>query len=207
MAAQYDPARLLSPNGNNSWYSGTGYPTLSTDGTFAQGDIIFNKAPSATSNVFAWICITGGTPGTWLPLSIATNTQFGTSPQLIGHAQYSFANDGGAVGAITPANNVTLPANAVIVNVSIQSTTAVTSGGAATVAIGTSAGSSANSLLAATGKASFTAGAFVQGIPVPQTASTWVKLTAAGSITATVATAALTAGVIEIYVFYFVSST
>lgn len=207
MSAQYDPARLLSPNGQNSWYSGTGFPTLSTDGTFNQGDIIFNKAPTATTP-FAWFCTATGNPGTWVALSVASNTAFGPTNQIIGHAQYNFATDGGgAPGLITPANNVTIPANAVIVNVSINSTTAVTSAGTTTISIGTSAGSSATSLLAATAKASFSANAFVQGVPVPQTASTWVKMSAAGSITLTSATTAIGAGVIEIYVFYFVSST
>lgn len=207
MAAKYNPARVPSPDGNNSWYSGTGFPTLSTDGTFLQGDVIFNETPTATTP-FAWFCTVGGNPGTWVALSVASNAAFGPTNQVIGHAQYSFATDGGgAPGLITPASNVTIPANAVIVNVSINSTTAVTSAGTTTISIGTSAGSSAASLLAATAKASFSANAFVQGIPVPQTASTWVKLSAAGSITLTSATTAIGAGVIEIYVFYFVSST
>lgn len=206
MAAQYDPARLLAPNGNNSWYSGIGVPSLSTDGTFQQGDVIFNHTPG-TSAVFAWICTVTGTPGTWLPVSIATNTQFGTSAQLIAHAQYNFANDGGADALITPVNNATIPVNAVITNVVINSTTAVTSGGSATISIGTSAGSSASSLLAATAYTSFSLNAFQRGVPSPQTANTWVKLTAAGQITLTPAVATLTAGVIEVYVFYYISST
>jgi hypothetical protein len=139
--------------------------------------------------------------------NLTANTAFGLSAQRVCHAQYSFTNDGGAVGTITPLNNCTLPANAVITNVAINSTTAVTSGGSATVAVGTTAGSSATSLLAATAKASFTANAFVQAVPVPATASTWVKMSAQGQPNITVATAALTAGIIEIYVFYYVSST
>lgn len=135
------------------------------------------------------------------------DTNFGFVNAHVAHAQYNFANDGGAVGTITPVNNFTLPTNAVIMNVVINSTTAVTSAGAATVAIGTTVGSSATSLLTATGKASFTSNAFVQGVPVPQTASTFVKLSASGQLQVTVGTAALTAGVIEVYVFYYTSST
>lgn len=138
---------------------------------------------------------------------LAANTAVGNTALQVAHATYSFAVDGGgAPGLITPASNATIPINAVIYNCSINSTTAVT-GTSATVAVGTSAGSAANSLKAATAITSFTTNAFLQGIPVPQTASTWVKMTAAGSITITSATAALTAGIIEIFVFYFVSPT
>lgn len=139
--------------------------------------------------------------------ALAPNTGFGLTAQQVCHAQYSFANDGGADAVITPANNCTLPNKAVITNVAINATTTVTSGGAATIAVGTSAGSSGASFLAATTYADFAAGDFVQGVPVPDTASTWVKLSAAGQVTITPATATLTAGVIEIYVFYYVSST
>lgn len=151
--------------------------------------------------------------GTWdfsraTGLTLSPNTAPGSSASLVGHATYSFAVDGGgAPGLITPASNVTIPVNAIITNCIIDVTTAVTASGSATISVGTSAGSSAASLLAATAKASFTPAGFVQAIPVPQTASTWVKLTAAGQITLTSAVGAITAGVIEIYVFYTVSPT
>ena len=35
-----------------------------TTGTYAQGDIVFNNAPSAGGFV-GWVCTAGGTPGTW----------------------------------------------------------------------------------------------------------------------------------------------
>ena len=136
----------------------------------------------------------------------ALNTQIGAG--AVYHAKYSFATDGGAVSTITPAVNVTIPANFVIQNVALNSTTAVTSSGSATVAVGLSAGGSGTaSLVAATAKASWSANAFVQGVPVPQTASTWIKMSAAGSVTVTVATAALTAGVIEVYIFGYQSAS
>ena len=149
----------------------------------------------------------------WYPnnqaLLPADSTLNGTVASQVCHATYNFAVDGGAVATITPAKNCTIPANAVIYNVSINSTTAVTSAGAATVAVGINGGGgTTTTLVGATAKASYSANAFVQGTPVPQTASTWVKLaTTSGTVTATVATAALTAGVIEVYVFYFVSSS
>jgi hypothetical protein len=153
-------------------------------------------------------CVWTQTGGLIGDTALVANSAFGISAQRICHAQYNFTNDAGAAGLITPANNCTIPANAVITNVVINSTTAVTSAGAATISVGsTGTGSSATAFLAATGKASFSLAAFVQGVPVPQTSSTFVKTTSSGAITITVATAALTAGVIEIYVFYYLSST
>lgn len=119
------------------------------------------------------------------------------------HCKYDFAVDGGAQGTIVPTNSDTLPDNAVIVGVTINSTTAVTSDGSATVAIGTSAGSSTTSLKGATGKASYSVDALLNGVPV---FATPIKLTAAGTITFTIGTADLTAGVIEVWVLYVVAA-
>ena len=119
------------------------------------------------------------------------------------HAKYDFAVDGGAQSTIAPSNSDTIPDNAVIIGVTINSTTAVTSDGSATVAVGTSAGSSTTSLKGATGKASYSADALLNGVPV---FATPVKLTAAGTITFTIGTADLTAGVIEVWVFYVVAA-
>ena len=119
------------------------------------------------------------------------------------HALYSFAVDGGAVSTITPVVSDTIPINAIMVGGTVNSTTAVTSGGSATVAIGTSAGSSTTSILGATAKASLSLNALINAVPV---FATPVKLTAAGQITFTVGTAALTAGIIEVWVFYVVST-
>ncbi len=131
-----------------------------------------------------------------------TGNGVGHSVLRVAKALYSFAVDGGAVSTITPNGTVKLPANAVIVAATVNSTTAVTSGGAATVSIGTSAGSAADSILGATGKASLSANAILNGVPV---FATPVKLSAAGNITFTVGTAALTAGVIEVVVYYYVA--
>lgn len=129
---------------------------------------------------------------------------FGTGLRLrMARVLYNFAVDGGAVSTITPAQTATLPANAVIVGGTINSTTAVTSAGSATVAVGTSAGSSTTALLAATAKASLSANALINAVPV---FATPVKLTAQGNVTVTIGTAALTAGVIEITLFYFVAN-
>ena len=37
-----------------------------TTETWARGDIVFNNAPSANGRI-GWVCVTGGTPGTWKP--------------------------------------------------------------------------------------------------------------------------------------------
>lgn len=132
-----------------------------------------------------------------------TGNGFGDSVLRVARAKYDFAIDGGAVSTITPNGTVALPDNAVIVAATINSTTAVTSAGAATVAIGTSAGSSTTSIIGATAKASLSADAVLNGVPV---FATPVKLTAAGNVTFTVATAALTAGVIEATLYYFVAA-
>lgn len=138
-----------------------------------------------------------------LATATANSTAAGVGLIGVAHAIYSFAVDGGAVGAITPASTAVIPANAIIVGATINSPTAVTSGGAATVAVGTTAGSSATSILGATAKTSFSTNALLNGVPV---FGTPVKMTAQGSINITVATAALTAGVIEIFVYYVVSA-
>jgi hypothetical protein len=114
-------------------------------------------------------------------------------------ARYDFAVDaGGAPGLITLAQSDEIPDNAILVGGMIDFTTAVlAAGGAATVAIGTSAGSSASSLLAATAKASCTGVvAIVPTYAIP------VKMTAAGTITFTSATNVLTAGVCDVVVTY-----
>lgn len=35
-------------------------------GTYAQGDIVLNSAPTAAAATLGWVCITAGTPGTWI---------------------------------------------------------------------------------------------------------------------------------------------
>lgn len=139
----------------------------------------------------------------WTRGAMINSSAVGTNFLQVAHAIYSFAVDGGAVGAITPVSTAAIPANAILVGATINSTTAVTSAGSATVAVGTTAGSSATSILGATAKASFTTDALLNGVPV---FATPVKMTAAGNINITVGTAALTAGIIEIFVYYTVAA-
>jgi hypothetical protein len=121
----------------------------------------------------------------------------------VAHAIFDFSVDGGAIGAITPAKTALIPANAILVGGTVNVPTAVLSSGAATVSVGTTAGSSAAAILAATAKASLSVDANLNAVPV---FATPVKMSAAGSINLTVATAALTAGVIEVFVLYYVAA-
>ena len=132
-------------------------------------------------------------------------TAFGLGQLLTWRAKYDFALDGGAQGLITPKINVTIPDNALIMGGVINPTTAL-AGATATISIGTSAGSSASSIIAATAVASWTTDS-ISLVVVPKfTAATFVKLTAAGLITFTVATADLTAGVCEVTLVGFVAA-
>jgi len=52
------------PGGPYREYFGDGPPTLSTDGTYRQGDIVWNTAPSGANDI-GWVCVASGSPGTW----------------------------------------------------------------------------------------------------------------------------------------------
>lgn len=167
-------------------------------GTFSKSvagayDFTFSGSVTPTTLV---VPASGATVGGYAPLT----TQSGLR---VAHCLYSFAVDGGAQATIAPTNSDTIPDNAILVGATINSTTAVTSLGSATVAVGTSAGSSTSSIKAATAKASLSTDAVLNGVPV---FATPVKMTAAGTITFTVATADLTAGVIEAWVYYVVAA-
>lgn len=120
-------------------------------------------------------------------------------------AKYDFSVDGGAIATITPKTNETVPDNAIMLACFINPIVALlAAGGAANVSVGLSAGSTGvAALLAATAKASFSIDALLVGVPVPATP---VKMTAAGLITLTPDTHALTAGVCEVVVVYYQAS-
>ncbi len=123
----------------------------------------------------------------------------------IAKAKYVFGTDGGAVSAITPAANFILPAAAIITNAWHRVTTALTSGGSATVAFSIEAANDVvtavaynDASMAATGTKCH------QGIPVASDVTKFITTTTTRSLVLTVGTAALTAGVIEFYVEYVV---
>lgn len=120
----------------------------------------------------------------------------------VARARYDFSVDGGAIGDISISSSSLIPAGAYIVGGYAQVDTAVTGGASAELAIKVE------------GAADIVASAAVSGAPwsttgfkdiVPDnTGSTVVKTTAARTVTATVAVAALTAGVVDIVLFYVV---
>ncbi len=131
---------------------------------------------------------------------------------------FDFSVVGGAIGTLALQDEqgvaAVLPVGSLILSVIFDFVTAVTSGGAATVSFGCT---SAVDLLAATAKASLTG--LVAGIPV-MTAATAVKVSTgtatlarrnfsvvAQPLTATVATAALTAGKCYVHTVFARSST
>ena len=177
--------------------------------TFAQGDLAYwdDTAKKVTSTVGSNLLIGAVEVAAATGVAVVRVNLFGVpgfSGQVNGvkvaHALYSFAVDGGA--SCTPANSDTIPANALVFGGVINSTTAVTADGNATVAIGTASGSAADSILTATAKASLGADAVLK----PTATTTPFKMTAAAKISITIATGPLTAGVIEVWVLYTVAA-
>ena len=134
---------------------------------------------------------------------LAASLGFGLGVLRVARAKYDFGVDGGAQSAITLAENASIPDNAIIVGGIINSTVAVLSEGSGTVSVGTSAGSSATSIIGVTAKGDLSIDATLNSAA---TFAAPVKMTAAGLITATIGTADLTAGVIEITILYFVAA-
>lgn len=117
----------------------------------------------------------------------------------VARARYSFAVDGGAVGTIALAGASVIPLGAVVMATLINVVTVPTSGGAATISVGVEAAADQQ------------AAAAISGAPWSTTGWKWATqtfttapdvTTAARDIVAAVATAALTAGVFDVYVFY-----
>lgn len=117
-------------------------------------------------------------------------------------AHYDFAVDGGAVGDIA-LRGQQIPQGAIILDVLIDVETVLTSGGAATVALKAESAADLNAADAISGAPWSTTGA-KRGDLDADTAP--VKTTAARTITATVATAALTAGKFSVIVTYLLKA-
>lgn len=119
----------------------------------------------------------------------------------VARGRYSFAVDGGAVGS-TDCTVESLPANAVVLGGFVEVDTACTSGGSGTLAITLESAGDIVAAAAVSGAPWSTTGR-KSVIPV-FTGATVVKTTAARKIVATIATAALTAGVVDVVLFYVV---
>jgi hypothetical protein len=116
---------------------------------------------------------------------------------------YSFAVNGGAQGDIAlTANNGTIPAGAFVVEAFAEVTTPPTSGGAATIAVKIVGAADVNAADAISGAPWSAAG--LKRLDKLGAADAGLKLASAASPVITVATADLTAGVINFYVRYFV---
>lgn len=117
---------------------------------------------------------------------------------------YDFSTQGGAIGTVNLLDDLgqkcQLPNKAVIRDVLIDAVTTATGAVGATIAL--SSGQSAADLKGATGFASFTG--LLAGIPVGS-AATAIKLTADRNPTLTIATAALTAGKLNVHIQYQIS--
>lgn len=118
--------------------------------------------------------------------------------------EYDFAVDGGAVGVITLRGGGlfgnALPAGSVVLSGYIEVDTAVTSGGAATVSVGSEAAADLLAAAAVSGAPWSTTGR--KSVIPAGTGATSVKTTAARSLAVTVATAALTAGKFRVVIVY-----
>jgi hypothetical protein len=123
----------------------------------------------------------------------------GTTKHKSTRAEYSFATHGGAVSTITLGGDNTVPAGAVIYGGYIEVDTVLTSGGAATVAVGLE---STNDLLAAAAISGAPWSTTGRKVIIPVGAATSVKTTVPRAVTITIATAALTAGIFRVVLFY-----
>ena len=117
-------------------------------------------------------------------------------------ARWDFSVDGGAVGAISIGPTGQIPAGAYITHGFAEVDTAVTGGGSATLAIHVEAADDIVAAAAVSGAPWSTTG--LKSIVPVATGATAKKTTAARTITATVGTAALTAGVVDVCLFYVV---
>lgn len=142
----------------------------------------------------------GASPGVLLGYQVISN-----KVQVL-KCQYSFATVGGSSSTAIRLNAVDgsqcmLPTKAIVYGALIDVVTAVTSGGSATVSIGTGKAGSNNDILVATGKASLGA-VLVQPTALARNASTAIKMSADSYPNMAILTAPLTAGKFNVYIEY-----
>ena len=110
-------------------------------------------------------------------------------------AQYVFANDAGGTGDRVISDSPIIPDNSIITNVTTYVSTAFTSGGSATVAVKIGGRT-------VVGAQDYNHASLADEAVTSTGSGTWAKTTSATKVMLTVATAALTAGVCDIYVSY-----
>jgi hypothetical protein len=124
----------------------------------------------------------------------------GTSKLKVVVGEYDFALDGGAISTITLRGDNTVPSGAYLVGGFVDVLTAVTSGGAGTVAVNSNGASDLVAAAAVSGAPWSTTG--IKSIIPAFTGATVIKTTAQRSLAITIATAALTAGKFRVVAFY-----
>lgn len=118
-------------------------------------------------------------------------------------ARYDFAVHGGAVGTIPL--RVSLPVGAIVINAFMRVRTALDSGGSATMSLGIQG---AADLVAATAYGSAPWSSTGIKLMIPDFATVgdqFIVATTPKELTATIATAALTAGVVDFFIFYVIN--
>ncbi len=125
---------------------------------------------------------------------------YGTGTVKTYRADYSFAADGGAVSTIALSGTTGIPLGAVILSAYIDVTTALTSGGAPTVALQIESAGDVQAAVAISGAPWSTTGLKLSSARTRAAAP--VATTAARDVSAVIATAALTAGAFRVYVEY-----
>lgn len=118
---------------------------------------------------------------------------------LTARGRYDFAVDGGAVGSID-ISTAAIPAGSIILGGFAEVDTAVTSGGSGTLAISVEGANDIITAAAVSGAPWSTTGR--KSVVPAFTGATSVKTTAARKIKAVIATADLTAGVVDVVLFY-----
>lgn len=182
------------------FFTDTTAPTNGTSGSFAGSAAPGSIFIDTVTGLWYRNVGTLASP-TWANQGTVVSGNAGLGAVGVAKMTYDFTVDGGAVATITPSGSPTIPANAIILGGVIDVTTQLTSGGAATIALGLGSGAQAASLLAATAVASWTVGTGLVVIP-KFTAATWLKVAAATALTLTVAAFALTAGKFDVNVVY-----
>jgi hypothetical protein len=128
-------------------------------------------------------------------------TQGLENAKKVAYYEYDFDKDGGAIGAIALRPGSAIPAGAVITDAMVDVETAVTSLGAATIALHNKA---ANDIVTAVVLAGFTANTLIDGIPDGSIGNA-IRTIVAGGVTLTIAVADLTAGKFVVAVEYYVT--
>ncbi len=119
----------------------------------------------------------------------------GHPKMMTAHARYDFSVDGGAVSTIVPSNSAIIPDNAIITDVFHSTTTALTSSGSATLAL-TAGGLTLNAAADFNNADYADEGVILNAVNDKTTSATGIQFV--------IATATMTAGVVDVYVQYYV---